>query len=167
MLGDDNKDVRKQAVSRVQAIRETSENLNHNLTSENLKSLDKSNKFNMYDPCVKVTRFEVPKAVNTNAKSFFEIVKLDDSDFRKLPAINDLSSSEIASTGDNPLKLDHPCHNQAVERHVKVVTEASGQVVGYERRDGLIRQKLKSRMIIKKSDTKQQFLAVPVNTDEV
>ena len=165
MLGDDNKVVRKQAVSRVQAIRETSENLDHNLTSENPKSLDKRD--NMYDPCVNVRRFEVPKVINTNAKSFFEMVNLDDSDFRQPPAINDLSSSEIASVADNPLKFDHPCHNQAVERHVKVVTEVSGQVVGYERRDRLIRQKLKSRMIMKKFDTKQQFVAVPVNTDEV
>ena len=68
MLGDDNKDVRKQAFSRVQSIRETSENLDHNLTSENPKSLDKSDEFNMYDPCVNVGRFEVPKAINTNAK---------------------------------------------------------------------------------------------------
>ena len=167
MLGDDNKDVRKRAVSRVQAIRETSENLDHNLTSENPKSLDKSDEFNMYDSCVNVRRFEVPKAINTNAESFFEMVNLDDSDFRQPPAINDLSSSEIASIADNPLKLDHPSHNQAVERHVKVVTEASGQVVGYERRDGLICQKLKSHMIMKKFNTKQQFVAVPVNTDEV
>ena len=95
------------------------------------------------------------------------MVNLDDSDFRQPPAINNLSSSEIASIADSPLKLDRPCHNQAVERHVKIVTEESGQVVGYERRDGLIRQKLKSRMIVKKFDTKQQFVAGPVNTDEV
>ena len=49
MLEDDNKDVRKQAVSRVQAIRETSENFDHNLTSENPKSLDKSDEFSMYE----------------------------------------------------------------------------------------------------------------------
>ena len=167
IFGDDDKDVRKQAVSRVQAIRETSKNLDHNLTSENPKSLDKSEEFNMYDPCVNVRRFKVPKPSNTNAKSCFEMVNLDDPDFRQPPAINDLSSSEIASIADNPLKLDHPCHNQAVERHVKVVTKASGQVIGYERRDGLIRQKLESRMIMKKFDTKQQFVAVPVNTDKV
>ena len=137
LLGDDNKDVRKQAVSRVQAIRETSENLDYNLTSENPKSLDKSNEFNMYDPCIYVRRFEVPKAINTNAKLFFEMINLDDSDFWQPAAINDLSS-EIASVADNSLKFDHPCHNQAVERHVKVVTEASSQVVGYERRIGLI-----------------------------
>ena len=70
--------------------------------------LDKSDEFNMYDPCVNVRRFEVPKAINTNAESFFEMVNLDDSDFRQPPAINDLSASEIASIADNPLKLDHP-----------------------------------------------------------
>ena len=43
-----------------------------------------------------------------------------------------------------PLQLDHPCHNQCVERHVKMVTEAAAQVEGFERRDGLIRQKIKS-----------------------
>ena len=166
MFGDDKKDVRKQAVSRVQAIREISENLDHNLTSENPKLLDKSDQFNMYDPCVNVRQFEVPKATNTNAKSFFEMVNLDDSDFWQPPAINDLSS-EIESIADNPLKLDHPCHNQAIERHVKVVTEASGQVVGYEKRDGLICQKLKSHKIMKKFDTKQQFVALPVNTNKV
>ena len=26
----------------------------------------------------------------------------------------------------SPLELDHPSHNQAVEKHVKSVTEASG-----------------------------------------
>ena len=88
------------------------------------------------------------------------MVNLDDSYIQQPPAIRELSSSEIASVVDNPLKPDHPCHNQAVERHVKVVAEASGQVVGYDKRDGPIRQKLKSRMTMKKFDTKQQFVAV-------
>ena len=38
------------------------------------------------------------------------------------------------------LKLDHPCHNQAVEHHVKLVTEAFICVAGFERRDGMIGQ---------------------------
>ena len=48
-------------------------------------------------------------------------------------------------------------HNQCVERHVKMVTEAAAQVEGFERRDGLIRQKIKSRKLLKKFDTKVQF----------
>ena len=49
------------------------------------------------------------------------------------------------------------CHNQSVERHVKMVTEAAAQVEGFERRDGLIRQKIKSRKLLKKFGTKVQF----------
>jgi len=56
-----------------------------------------------------------------------------------------------------PLLLYHPCHNKSVERHVKLVTEASAQVAGLERRDGIIRQKIKSRSLMKNFDTKMQF----------
>ena len=53
--------------------------------------------------------------------------------------------------------LHHPCHNQSVERHVKLVTEASAQVEGFARRDGIIRQKIKSRKLLKTFNTKMQF----------
>ena len=73
------------------------------------------------------------------------------------PAIRHLSDSEIEDCRMKPLILHHPCHNQTVERHVKLVTEASAQVTGFERRDGLIRQKIRSRKLLKKFDTKMQF----------
>ncbi|GBN80701.1 hypothetical protein AVEN_152068-1 [Araneus ventricosus] len=38
-----------------------------------------------------------------------------------------------------------PCHNQAVERCVKLVTEASQKIVGTNSRDGFIRTTLLSR----------------------
>ena len=37
-----------------------------------------------------------------------------------------------------PFKLRHDCHSQNVERHVKLVTEASAIVVEHGRRDGVI-----------------------------
>ena len=43
----------------------------------------------------------------------------------------------------------HPCRNQAVERHVKLVTEAATIVEGFSRRDGMIGQKIKSRHLMK------------------
>ena len=73
------------------------------------------------------------------------------------PAIKRHSDSEIEVIRKYPLKLNHPCHNQHVERHVKLVTEASSQVCGIDRRDGLIRQKLKSRQIMKKFHSKHHF----------
>ena len=48
-------------------------------------------------------------------------------------------------------------HTVKLERHVKLVTEASSQVCGIDRRDGLIRQKLKSRQIMKKFHSKHHF----------
>ena len=50
-----------------------------------------------------------------------------------------------------------PCHSQAVERCVKVVTEASAHVCGQERRDGFIRAKLLSRSIMPELSTKKDF----------
>ena len=73
------------------------------------------------------------------------------------PAIEHLTDTEIEQCRARPLKLDHPCHNQSVERHVKLVTEASAQVEGFARRDGMIQQKIKSRKLLKTFNTKMQF----------
>lgn len=50
------------------------------------------------------------------------------------------------------------CHTQAVERAVKMVTEASARVCGHERRDGHIRVKIESRKEVTNSNTKSDFL---------
>ena len=48
-------------------------------------------------------------------------------------------------------------HTKAVERAVKVVTEASIAVCVYERRGEVIRSKLNSRTLMPKFDTKKDF----------
>ena len=52
----------------------------------------------------------------------------------------------------------HPCHNQAVERHVKIVSEAASQITSLKKKDGIIRQKIRLRKLLKNFDTKSQFL---------
>ncbi|XP_031327610.1 uncharacterized protein LOC116158889 [Photinus pyralis] len=52
---------------------------------------------------------------------------------------------------------EFPCHSQAVERGVKLVTEASSAVCGSKARDGYIRARIKSRTEVPKFDTKSQF----------
>ena len=74
------------------------------------------------------------------------------------PAIIKFSESDIESIRDTPLTLKHPCHDQAVEHHVKLVTKASQNVAGFERRDGMIGQKIKSRCFLKRFDSKKQFV---------
>ena len=56
-----------------------------------------------------------------------------------------------------PLLLPHyPSNTQRVEQMVRVVTEASTARVGYEGRQSLIVQKLKSRKLVKSFNSKMQ-----------
>lgn len=55
--------------------------------------------------------------------------------------------------------LQYPCHSQAVERCVKLVTEASLKVCGPEARDGFIRSRIASRQALPKFNTKSEFLS--------
>lgn len=59
--------------------------------------------------------------------------------------ITALSSQKITDTDFDVDVYDLPCHTQAVERTVKLVTEASKAVVGQENRHGFILNTLKSR----------------------
>ena len=45
----------------------------------------------------------------------------------------DLDDTLIAQMLTKPLVLQHPCHKEAVERHVKLVTEAASVVTGYQK----------------------------------
>ena len=73
------------------------------------------------------------------------------------PAIAHLTNDSIEDCRMKPLLLYHSCPNQTVERHVKLVTEAFTQVAGFERRDEIIKQKIKSRSLMKICDNKMQF----------
>ena len=73
------------------------------------------------------------------------------------PLVTKFSNEEINELRLQPIKLDHPCHNQVVEQHMKLVTEASGSAAGHERRDGMIRQRIQSKKLIKSFETKKQF----------
>lgn len=62
----------------------------------------------------------------------------------------------------DPIKFDIdlaniPCHSQAVERCVKIVTEASKHVSSESQRDGYIIAKVRHRRLMPSFDTKVQF----------
>ena len=73
------------------------------------------------------------------------------------PTIAHLTFDSTEECRMKPLLLCYLCHNQTVERHVKLVTKASLQLARFEGRDGIIRQKIKSRSLLKKFGTKMQF----------
>ena len=156
MLGDDDKEIRRLAVNKIQALRGKS--LQHTIANGNFEG-DYTKNYQNTEDAVNVSSirvFEVP-IINVNGRSFYQIVDLNGREVKKPPAIKHLSDSKIGVSRKNLLKLSHPCHNQHVERHVKLVTEALSQVCGINYRDKLIRQKLKSRQITKKLHPKHYF----------
>ena len=155
MLGDSNEDIRRLGVNKVLSMRGKLPPFN--IPNGNFKGgyVDSKNEEDVSEAQenVHVRQFHVP-ALNLRAKSYHNLVDLNCC-HQQPPAIEHLTDIEQCRT--KPLQLNHPCHNQCVERHVKLVTEAAAQVVGFERRDGLIRQKIKSRKLMKVFDTKMQF----------
>ena len=75
--------------------------------------------------------------MNLEAKQYQQRLSLND--ITEPPAIRYLSEKNLTKVKTKPLKLMHPCHNPAVERHVKLVSEAASQVTSFEEQDGLIR----------------------------
>ena len=73
--------------------------------------------------------------------------------------ISDEDLKHLVASGNTPVVdfPQFPCHTQAVERCVKLVTEASAAVCDAPTRDGFIRARLKARRIIPVFDTKRQY----------
>jgi len=165
MLGDSNLEIRKLAINNIKVLR-SEKRVARPMVEDYLAQPDDEE-----DDCVKdiqqtieaepltsanVRQFLVPK-LDFNAKSYYQLVPLDQLRMCEPPAIRDLTDQQLDNILEQPLRLSQPCHNQAVERHVKLVTEASSTVVGYHRRDGLIRQKVRSHKLMPAFDNKKQF----------
>lgn len=80
-------------------------------------------------------------------------VTLDDIDF--------LSSKPILDHNFGFFLIHMPLHTQAVERCVKLVTEASKRVCSEKYRDGLIVNTLASRNLMSKFESKKDFVVNP------
>lgn len=70
---------------------------------------------------------------------------------------------DIARNGVQPPWEAIPCHTQAVERCVHVLTQASNNVCGQKQRDGFARAKMKSRFVLPKFETKRDFFQILKN----
>ena len=158
MLGDNDEEIQMQGVNKVLSIRGNLPSMvsfdNHDLVDSHSEeySLEGAK---YYDTTSTVRLFELP-TLDLTVNSYYKMVNLT-SCHQQPPVIEHLTDLDIEQSWIRPLQLNHQCHNQCVERHVKMVTEAAAQVEGFEQRDGLIRQKIKSRKLLKKFDTKVQF----------
>ncbi|GBM19746.1 hypothetical protein AVEN_895-1 [Araneus ventricosus] len=114
-------------------------------------------------PKKKTVRNFVPPKTNIQASDYIEIINWNSCVVYPPPMLRNLSEDDIKSlinSDTTPIKeiQKFSCHTQAVERCVKLVTEASNKVCGHEARDDYIRATLKSRSVMpnffKKSDFK-------------
>jgi len=105
--------------------------------------------------------FSIPK-LNFEAKEYIDLIDWQMTALSEPPILANNSSDDIemfVACDDTPL-LDfpkYPCHTQAVERCVKLTTEASSSVCGVKSRDGFIRARLESRAIMPRFESKCDY----------
>ena len=72
-------------------------------------------------------------------KSYHKLVNLSQA-ITGPPVTKEMSREELENIRELPYEVEHPDHNQSVERYIKVITDASSRVVAKEKkRDGIIR----------------------------
>lgn len=95
-----------------------------------------------------IRKFQQPKLL-FHATAFHLMIDWQNIQLTEPPLTRRVSSDDIISlikTKEKPSALpDFPCHTQAVERHIKLVTQASKSVVGSAARDGFIRNRIYGR----------------------
>lgn len=136
MLSDERVEIREEALEKIASIRQ---------------------RIAEAGPRVRVRTFTVP-AINFDAQDYpaMNATGLDyEPPLSARLSIEELS--DIVRSGTQPPWAGIPCHTQAVERCVHVLTQASKAVCGQEQRDGFARTKMKSRFILPRFETKGDF----------
>jgi hypothetical protein len=111
-----------------------------------------------------IRKFYIPE-LNFYANDYTELIDWTNCEILEPPITTLISSDDLIKIRQGetvPLtkladNISLPCHNQAVERCVKEVTEASRHVCGEHARDGFIRARLLEREINPKFETKSDF----------
>lgn len=106
-------------------------------------------------------KFQIPDIL-LQAKSYEELIDWQTTPRLEPVLTKHISTAQILAWISSPSDIvvdiqPFPCHNQAVERLVKIVTESATKVYGHERRDGYIRVLQERRTLMPQFDTKSQF----------
>ena len=109
---------------------------------------------------VSIRKFVVP-SINMDAKTYPDLFNWTTAEFSEPPLTVNFSNEAIKDFIHTPYSPpDIPCHTQAVERGIRVITDAATSVIGQESRDGFIRQKLRSRKDVGYCGSKKDFYPV-------
>ena len=97
---------------------------------------------------------------NFEANCYFEMIDWQNIPITEPPITMDIAGEMLITMISTPtLKFARfPCHTQAVERHIKLVTEASKLVCGPESPDEFIRTRLQSRSKMSTFDIKAELI---------
>ena len=108
-------------------------------------------------PRDQVRPFSLPN-VNFSASNFTELLDWGSEHITEPPLTMDLSDAEVQAIRRAPLEVGaFPVHTVAVERAVKVVTEAAGAVIGEAQRHGWICSRLRHRQQLPVINSKKSF----------
>jgi hypothetical protein len=106
-------------------------------------------------------RFVVP-TVNFDAKEYISLISWENIQSTP-PLLQNMSTDElrilVKEKQFKRMNFEFPCHTQAVERGIKMVTEASMHVCGEKSRDGIIWTRGESRNQRKTFETKSDFFS--------
>ena len=83
--------------------------------------------------------------ISFDALDYPDMIDWETSQLSEPPLTLILTNDQLIAIKDTSFEVpDYPCHTQAVERAVRLVSEASGSVIGQEARDGFIRQRMQA-----------------------
>lgn len=111
---------------------------------------------------VDIRKFTIP-TFNFDATAYYDLIDWQNVSYSEPPITKRLSEEQLWQIVEEPQSSailhikDYPCHTQAVERAIKLVTQASSTVCDKNRRDGVIRSTLESRNLMPKFETKKDF----------
>ena len=92
-----------------------------------------------------VRKYFIP-TLNFKAKTYPELIDWEVAKLTEPPLTLDLNETELLAIKETPFKVpDYPCYTQAVERGIKLISEASAAVIGQEAQEGFICQRIKER----------------------
>ena len=109
----------------------------------------------------------MPSKINFEATDYTEIIHWNTCLLYPPPMLREVWDDDIKSiikSDTKPIRdiKKFPCHTQAVERCVKLATEASTKVYEHEARDGYIRSMLLSRSVMPDLSKKSDFKLVHI-----
>ncbi|KAK0067238.1 hypothetical protein Bpfe_003336 [Biomphalaria pfeifferi] len=109
-----------------------------------------------------IRKFCIPR-LNFDSTNYVDLINWQEAEETAPPLLANIPMSEITSRihGQNNIMLpiiQVTCHTQAVERHVKLVTEASQSVCGERARNGFIKNRILSRQQMTAFNQKTDYL---------